>query len=253
MLKTSPLVKNSNKVYFAKTNDVFSSVIFDNSDGKKICVEDGMVDYLGKSNNRNKSTFKSVAKKTFYFSRNVDKDLRNEADLFDEIMVTHKYSSRYSKYSHVKIDKIYPPTNVEYLRNFFNEKFQINERLKRASHLFLPPHSSIVTQSSSLVEVFNEELEKYSESGTTVAVKYHPREVNKYLDIDVVEVPQQVPIELLYLSSTNLTTVIGLMSTALKSALWLREDITSLSVYEKIFSEDKTSYLLKNIGINMTR
>lgn len=79
--------------------------------------------------------------------------------------------------------------------------------------------------------------------GCSLGLKYHPRQRDADRPTvssatDPVDIPQSIPLELIFASQYSaIDRVIGSHSTALKSAVWLSDDITAISSYPLLVNE----------------
>lgn len=96
------------------------------------------------------------------------------------------------------------------------------------------------------------------QKGSTIAVKYHPREERlDYCDIaslpNVVILPEQIPTELIYaLAPANLHYIIGDISSALMTAKWiLGEQIAVYSVAKALGYNDRLLDVFRQIDIQL--
>ncbi len=84
------------------------------------------------------------------------------------------------------------------------------------------PHSRFVNQYFKNADAYNRIVDEYLKSFTTVAVKYHPREDQRYFTshADITELPAELPAEIIF-SWLKAEMVVGDLSSAVLSALWL--------------------------------
>ena len=105
------------------------------------------------------------------------------------------------------------------------------------------PHPNALSGEKDQVKLIDQQIASELEEKKTVGVKYHPRDTQKPLmdsnKDGVVEIPQDIPAEIIYLKSADISTVIGVMSTALLTARWLNGEIEVKSLAHTFNYEDK--------------
>ncbi|WP_137286129.1 polysialyltransferase family glycosyltransferase [Halorussus salinisoli] len=115
------------------------------------------------------------------------------------------------------------------------EQSGVDETLDRLDALVFVTHSNYVGDISNYVELLETLVDRLTERGFRVGLKYHPREKQKAFEFDrddVEVLSRGVSAEVLYVADPTLDFVVGGMSTALLTARWLLDDATVVSLTE---------------------
>ncbi|MFC7079047.1 polysialyltransferase family glycosyltransferase [Halorussus caseinilyticus] len=124
------------------------------------------------------------------------------------------------------------------------ERNDVDDVLDRLDALVFVTHSNYVNRVPRYVETLETLVDRLTERGYRVGLKYHPRESRKAFELDrddVEVVSRGVSAEVLYVADPTLDFVVGGMSTALLTARWLLDDATVVSLTEVLTSRTANS------------
>ncbi|MCD6528171.1 hypothetical protein J7K44_00800 [bacterium] len=135
----------------------------------------------------------------------------------------------------------------------FLKKIGINkEYISDIDIIIIISHSEFARQYPRYKELIVETISQLKEKNIykNIAVKYHPREKNDFLNLatfsDIKILPQAIPAEILFLIASNsLRLIIGDASTSLLTAKWLFPHIKVASFVEQIKGDKKLVDFLK--------
>lgn len=122
------------------------------------------------------------------------------------------------------------------LTDYFEDLGLSPEQLSSVDALVLVPFRD-AAGNEEVKAIFEKAVEFIEAAGYTVGLKYHPRQtLESRMELDagpeVVEIPPDAPVELaLVAAASSVEVVLGLKSTAMKSALWLLDEPKVFSLY----------------------
>ncbi|HHS99282.1 MAG TPA: hypothetical protein ENK73_00340 [Thiomicrospira sp.] len=139
----------------------------------------------------------------------------------------------------------------------FGVSSQAGSQLSFIDVFILIPHPNNILKMDGYLERLERFLEKASQLGKKVAVKYHPRS-NSFDDFKlekrygVIILPNNLAFEFILPILDSNTIILGDVSTVLMTAKWLRPDITSLAVLneEDIFAR-RFKEIIDTLGISI--
>lgn len=117
--------------------------------------------------------------------------------------------------------------------------------------LVLPSYKFIVSSFTGVAE-YNAKINSYLRRFNKIAVKYHPRETQFYFksDVAVTTFPANIPAEILF-SFVHADCVVGDLSTALMSAIWLLPNSRVVCVCPPSLSTNPLVALMQRAGIEI--
>ena len=158
----------------------------------------------------------------------------------------------------IRIDKsIFQATEIKELSSIFLEKVGIDAMdLVEIDCLVMMPHESIYLKDEMYREKLVEIINKLSNKGSKLAIKYHPRDtINDGLSLSrlgVKQIENKVNFEaLLFLLPA--CTVVGDMSSVLLTAKWLRDDLDVIAIGDGADLELKNFYRNLDISIQSVK
>lgn len=227
--------KKAKEIYLAKTNDIIARRIMYLSKNNNVTingVEDGLALYENNLHSiRHPSRVNMRSKIYGGMSNPVDVMCTNQE--LNSVYVTHPGFVR-NEVSNKKLYKIeFSITNeqVSLLRRSFMSQENDLHWDKIGAFVILP-HSNVF-HSERQMKKFESTIYSQVSAHPFLAVSYHPRETNPYLDAnqkDLTVLPNEIPAEIAMVCMRNLKLAIGGASTALKSATLLRDDIQTICI-----------------------
>ena len=223
------------EVYLAKTNDIEARRIMALCCERGVSVhgvEDGLALYGNKSHELRNLDRESLRGMVYGRLSDPVKVMCSNSEILD-VYATHPGMVR-SEIGDKEILRIPPSFTYEERIRISKAVFACKDDLSwiHSTSLLVLPHSTLFSSQRHL-EGFKKAILKHVDNTSSVAVSYHPRETKPYMDTaykNLTLLDNEIPAEMAIMCMYNLQRVIGAASTALKSAVWLRDDITTICI-----------------------
>jgi len=224
-----------------------------------IYIEDGSEAYYGLPLKRRK--IKVLLGKLIYGRWWEDVEILGTSSYIDQIIAIFPEDIRPELKKKVRIlgvnrGRFLSLKNKSFTTSFL-KKIGINkEYISEIDVIIIISHSEFVRQYPRYKKLIIETISQLKEKNIykNIAVKYHPREKNDFLNLatfgDIKILPQAIPAEILFLIASNsLKLIIGDASTSLLTAKWLLPRIKVVSFVAQIKGDKKLVDFLKKKGI----
>ena len=223
--------------------------------GKVYYVEDGSAAYNNHLSVTSKGIIKIIYKLFFGFWYN-ELEVFGTSKYIDEIIVSYPQSIR-PELSGKKNQKL-PDQIYDFLSNYLSHSLitQFGYEIPEFDCVVVLPHSEILRFSNVNMKSIYKNTISFLATGYKVGIKYHPREINNYLDFEnkpnVSIIPKSLPSEVIWMHLRRKKTkvIIGDASTSLITAKKIMTNNTKVISIAKLLDMDPKDYsYLCNFGI----
>lgn len=249
---------SSLKTYLFNDSNVQSQYLAKLTSDKKgkVCyVEDGSAAYNNQLSVTSKGIIKIIYKLFFGFWYN-ELEVFGTSKYIDEIIVSYPQAIR-PELSAKKNQKL-PDQMYDVLSNYFSHSLitQFGYEIPEFDCVIVLPHSEILRFSNVNMISIYKNTTSFLAARYKVGIKYHPREINNYLDFEnepnVSIIPKSLPLEVIWmhLRGKKVKVIIGDTSTSLITAKKIMTNNTKVISIAKLLDMDPKDYsYLCNFGI----
>lgn len=248
------------EVIVGKDNDVISQGLLHYSPETStcICLEDGTAAYASSKFDPD-AKWKQMLRKPLYGHWYSKPQVLGTSKWVDCFAATYPDLLR-PELLDLSIEKLQPyflhQIETSWLDWFIDQSGVSTKTIENLDTLIVLPHPNALSNEKDQIKTICKQILDELEDKKTLGLKYHPRDTQKSMmdshKDSVVEIPQSIPAEVIYLKATDINTIIGVISTALLTARWLNDEVEVKSLAHTFNHENKQIVeVFDDIGIRI--